>query len=131
MIDPPRPPSYFIFDSRCGLCVAFRDWLVETAQPGTLETVAFDDPRLNQILPGKIGDQLRESAHVLTPDGRLLSGHAAIRVVLTVRWWGRLIAPVLALPFLDPVLRFIYTWVSKNRYRLACSLRDRANKDRT
>ena len=115
---------YFIYDSRCGLCTAFRDWLMEHARPGTFESISFDDPRIPQILPGKSETEIRESAHVVTPDGRVLSGHSAILVTLSVRWWGRLVRPILSLPFLDPFLRFIYTQISKNRYRLSCRLRD-------
>lgn len=115
---------YFIYDGRCGLCVGFRDWLMDNARPGTFEAIAFDDPRIPNLLRGKSETEIRESAHVVTPDGRVLSGHSAILVTLSVRWWGRLIRPILSLPFLDPFLRFIYTWISKNRYRLSCRLRD-------
>lgn len=117
-------PHIFIYDGRCGLCVAFRDWLMENAKPGTFEPVAFDDPRVPQFLPEKSAGEIRETAHVITPAGRVLSGHAAILVALSVRWWGRLIRPILARPFLDPLLRFIYTWISQHRYRLSCRLRD-------
>ncbi len=115
---------YFIYDERCGLCVAFKEWLMDNAQAETFEAISFDDPRIPQILRGKAETEIRESAHVVTPNGRVLSGHSAILVTLSVRWWGRLIRPVLSLPFLDPFLRFIYTWISKNRYRLSCRLRD-------
>ncbi len=113
-------PHYFIYDGRCGLCVAFRDWLVESTKLGTFETVSFDDPRIENLLPGKTQEQIRESAHVVTPDGRVLSGHSAIRIALAATGPGQWIAPILGMNFLDPVFRFIYTWVSKHRYRLSC-----------
>ena len=119
-------PHFFIYDSRCGLCVAFKDWLMDNAKPGMFESISFDDPRIQGLLPGKSENQIRESAHVVSPDGRVLSGHAAILVALSASWWGRFLRPVLSLSFLDPLVRFTYTSISRNRYRLSCRLRDRA-----
>lgn len=113
-------PYYFIYDGRCGLCVAFRDWLVESTNPGVIETAPFDDPRIAELLPGKSQEQIRESAHVVTPAGDVLSGHAAIRIAVAQTAWGRWLSPILGARFLDPLMRFIYTWISKNRYRLSC-----------
>ena len=122
-----RGTHLFIYDAQCGLCAGFRDWLMEKAKPGTFESIPYDDPRISRILSEKTCREIRESAHVVTPDGRVLSGHSAILIALTVRWWGRLIRPILSAGFLDPLMRFIYTSISKNRYRLSCRLRDRAN----
>lgn len=99
---------------------------MDNATPGTFECIPFDDPRIRQLLPDKSETQIRESAHVVTPEGRVLSGHAAILVTISVRWWGRILRPILSLPFLDPLLRFTYTWISRNRHRLSCRTRDRA-----
>lgn len=118
------PPHYFIYDSRCGLCVGFRDWLMERARPGEFEPVAFGDPKIAALLPGRRAEEIRESAHVITPAGRVLSGHAAIRIAVRVSWWGRLIHPLLSLRFLDPLQRVTYTWIAKNRHRLSCRMRD-------
>ena len=119
-------PYFFIYDGRCGLCVAFKDWLMEKASPGLFESVAFDDGRMSGILAGKPAGEIRESAHVVTPAGQILSGHAAIVLALSVSWWGRILGPILSMPFLDQILRFTYTWISKNRYRLSCQMRARS-----
>ncbi|OGH61947.1 MAG: hypothetical protein A3G34_14420 [Candidatus Lindowbacteria bacterium RIFCSPLOWO2_12_FULL_62_27] len=113
-------PHRFIYDGHCGLCVAFKNWLMEYAPPAAFEALSFDDPRVHEILTGKSEAEICETAHVVTPEGRILSGHAAIRIALSVRWRSRMISNILALPFLDPVLRFIYTRISLHRYRLSC-----------
>ena len=107
--------------------MAFKDWLMEKSAPGLFEPVSFDDIRLPRILSGKKEGEIRESAHVVTPAGRILSGHAAIVLALSVSWWGRILRPILSMPFLDPFLRFTYTWISKNRYRLSCRMRDKSH----
>ncbi len=117
----------FIYDGQCGLCVAFRDWLMERARPGTFETIPFGDSRLSDLLPGKSAEQIEESAHVITPTGRLESGHAAIRVVITQIPYLRWLSPILSLPFLDPLFRFIYSQVSARRYRDMCRWRARTH----
>lgn len=115
-------PHFFIYDGRCGLCKAFRDWLMENCKPGTFEAIAFDDPRIVRILPDKTRAEIVESAHVVMPDGRVKSGSAAILVALSVRWWGRGLAAILSFRVFDPFLRSIYTWISQNRYRLSCKI---------
>lgn len=115
-------PNYFLYDGRCGLCRAFKDWLMDHARPGTFEAVDFDDPRVREILPQKSETELRETAHVVTPDGRVRSGHAAILVALSVSWWGRLLAAVLGWPVFDPILRWGYHKIAQYRYRLSCKI---------
>ena len=117
---------FFIYDARCGLCVAFKDWLMERATPGLFEPVSFDDSRIPGILAGKPEREIRESAHVVTPAGQIHSGHFAILAALSVSWWGRILGAILSMSFLDPFLRFTYTCISKHRYRLSCRMLDRS-----
>ncbi|MBI4180063.1 DUF393 domain-containing protein [bacterium] len=114
-------PHVFVYDGGCGLCRAFKDWLMETAAPGTFESLTFDDPRVPELLAGKSFGEIRESAHVITADGRVRSGHSAILLAISVRWWGRALAAVFGLPLFDPVMKWGYNWIAQNRYRLSCA----------
>lgn len=127
--DPSPNTHFFIYDSHCGLCTAFRDWLMENATPGTFDAIPFGDPRIRRLMPENSEDEIRESAHVVTPAGRILSGHSAILIALSAGRWSRLIRPLLQMSFLDPLMRFTYTWISKHRYDFLCKMRDRTHKD--
>lgn len=89
------------------------------APAGMFEPLDLDDPRAISALGEMDEATRRATSHVVTPDGSVLSGHQSIPILLSVTWWGRLIMPVITIPVLDPLLRLIYSAVSKNRHRLA------------
>lgn len=112
-------PNLFIYDSGCGFCSGFKDWLMGRAPAGMFDAVDLDDPRALAALGGMDDATRRATSHVVTPQGDVLSGHHSIQILISVTWWGRLLTPIITIPVLDPVLRLIYSTLSTYRHRLA------------
>jgi predicted DCC family thiol-disulfide oxidoreductase YuxK len=103
-------PATLLYDQDCGLCVASAAWLGRRVAPRQLRLIALSEaasePRLGEIVAGR---NLSASLHVVTPDGRVLTGARAVLAAarLVPRW------RTLAVPFdrrlghllLEPVYR--------------------------
>ena len=107
-----------IYDGLCGLCQSSvkllrrLDWLHRlTFRDAHSEAVREDYPDLSL-------DDLMGEIHVVTADGRVLTGYKGVREQIRhlplVAW----LYPLLFLPGIKRIGPRIYGWIARNRYRI-------------
>lgn len=111
--------NLLLYDGRCRLCQAASERLVARAAPGTIARKSFRDPGVLEAFPGIPPAACERAIHLITPDGRVLSGAEAVAAALRTR-------PLLALPALlyhVPGVRLacdlVYDRVARNRLQRA------------
>ncbi len=115
-----------LYDGDCGLCqrsvfsLRILDWL------NRLEPRDFRNPADRRAsVPELTLQELDKSMHIRMPDGRMEKGFRAFREIarhLPLTW---LIAPLLSLPFVEPVGEKVYAGIAARRAKCtheSCSL---------
>lgn len=105
-----------LYDEDCGLCVASAAWLGRRVAPRELRLLPLaagpSDPVVATAVTGR---DLAVALHVVTADGRVLAGAAAVlaagRLVPRWRFLARVLGHRLGRTLLEPV----YRWVAANR----------------
>lgn len=112
-----------IWDGHCKFCLSQVQRLSRW-DSGRLAYISLHDPRVKDLVPALTFEQLMEQLWVISPRGDneavLRGGGAdAIRYLSRKLPWLWPIMPVLHLPGLMPVWRWLYRQVAKRRYRIA------------
>lgn len=113
---PPR--LAVIYDGTCRFCIASSKRLEQLARPGALERVPSDDPALAQRFPGITREAADRAMQVITPDGRVYSGAAAVVAALNTRPAWRAVTWLYFVPGLKQLADALYRLVARYRYRL-------------
>lgn len=110
------PPYFLLYDGECRLCVGFANEVRRRDRRGRMELVPFEDPRIPSIVPGMSGETLRNSFHLVSPDGRVVSGANAMPDLLSLLpGWkpaGWLLRRLPGAPWLSERL---YAWIAAPR----------------
>ncbi|OGK76580.1 MAG: hypothetical protein A2X52_19475 [Candidatus Rokubacteria bacterium GWC2_70_16] len=108
-----------IYDGACGLCQRSVAWLRARAGRGQLEFLPCQAPERQARFPWIEERACLEAMQIVLPDGRVLSGAAAIPEILRrLRGWRRL-APVFRIPGVGVLAPSLYRWVARHRHRLS------------
>lgn len=109
-------PYHLLYDNHCSLCVRFKEAIRQYDRKGLIEPVGFDDPRITQIVPNMTRQELENSFHLVSPDGKLLSGHHALPALLKLLPGFGLLAWILkyCLPARWLSDR-VYLWLARHR----------------
>ncbi|MBI2528270.1 MAG: DUF393 domain-containing protein [Candidatus Rokubacteria bacterium] len=108
-----------IYDGACGLCRHSVDWLERRAVRGRFEFLPCQSPARRARFPRMEERACLEAMQLVLPDGRVLSGAAAIPEILCrLRGW-RWFAPVFRLPGVGLLAPPLYRWVARHRHRLS------------
>ena len=82
---------YLVHDGGCELCRRLGQWVQRSDRRGRLRAVTFDDPLAGQLLSSLPRDQWPYTFHVVQPDGRVISGDAALPILVgLMAGWGPL-----------------------------------------
>jgi len=124
---------YILYDSRCGLCSAVREWMLGQNSEVALDFVAAGSDRARRLFPDLAHDDAPEELVVITNEGEVYESDAAWIVCLwalrDLRTWSRRFArgP------LRPLARAAWHFLSQNRTQIGqlMSLQSDADLART
>lgn len=106
-----------LYDADCGFCRWSLAKLLARDAERRLRPLSLQDPEADRLLgPMEHGRKMR-SWHLVTPDGTLRSGGAAVIAVLRLLPGGRFVAAPLAA--FAPLTDLAYRLVAENRFRLS------------
>src|SRR5262245_19687426 len=113
----------FLFDPDCGICVAAAAWLQARVPADRLRlvplTAAAADPRVRHLVAGR---QLADTLHVVTPDGRVVTGARAVLAAGRLVPGWRVVARLWDNPIGAAVLEPVYREIARKRRRLGRAL---------
>lgn len=119
---PPMQPhpqvASVIFDARCRFCIAGSRRLAMLARRGAIELVPSDAPDRGRRFPQVSDQQVDEALQLVTSDGRVRSGAAAIAFALSTRPVWRLVTWLYEVPGLRWLTERAYAFVARRRYRI-------------
>ncbi len=117
-------PLLIFYDADCSLCQHAKARLERIDRSNQLRFVPLQDPVVAEKLPDVPAYQLRQTMHVLRPDGQYFAGAAAFREVGQVispaspAGLGlRLFAGLTRVPGVLDVAEWVYRKVAENRYK--------------
>jgi predicted DCC family thiol-disulfide oxidoreductase YuxK len=122
----PRPASHYgyqrtlIFDGDCAFCRRAVSFLAKWDKYGRLRFVPFQDAEGLARLPLIPRADLEKAMHLVTSDGSVYPGAAAVPVMLRVLRFGRLLSWVFRIPGVPRLAGGIYRIIARNRHRLGC-----------
>jgi predicted DCC family thiol-disulfide oxidoreductase YuxK len=105
-----------LYDSDCGFCRWSVDKILAWDRRARLRPVALQDPEANRLLGPMDADTKMASWHLVTADGRVLSGGAAASPLFRLLPGGRPLAALLSM--FPGVTDRAYRMVARNRDRL-------------
>ena len=111
-----------IYDGACPLCQGGMHWVERQALPGQFEFIPCQSAERRERFPWMPEERCLEAIQLISPDGEVLAGHAAIPEILRRlrgwRWLSRL--------FQTPGARWLapglYRWVARHRYAISCAV---------
>jgi predicted DCC family thiol-disulfide oxidoreductase YuxK len=116
--------AVLLYDRACGFCRWSTARILAWDRRGRVRAVALQDPEADRLLPGMDPSVRMASWHLVTPDGRVCSGAAAVAPLARLLPGG---PPIAYLAERFPVLTLVaYRWVSAHRGRLGRLLGERA-----
>jgi predicted DCC family thiol-disulfide oxidoreductase YuxK len=116
--------TVILYDSDCGFCRWSADRILAWDREKRLRPVALQDPEAAELLAKMDEDARMESWHLVTPDGRVHSGGAAVAPLAKLLPAG---APVAGLASAFPgFTQRLYGLVARHRGRLGRLLGEQA-----
>ena len=114
-------PAVLIYDGDCAGCRASALWLMRRALlVGMLDILPWRSGPRRERFPGVSERACMTAMQLVLPDGRVLSGAAAVPEILRRVRGFRWLASTVGLPPVGPLSRWIYGWVADRRMRLRC-----------
>jgi predicted DCC family thiol-disulfide oxidoreductase YuxK len=109
-----------VYDGECGVCSAFAGLMLLLVP--RLRILPFQDRTARSTLAGLHQEELERSAHLVLPDGRILSGADAFSALLDLLpLVGRLHRRLSALPVLRGLEGALYSVGVELRERTRCA----------
>lgn len=117
------PPAVLVYDADCPACRASALWLMKRAMLAGATDLALlpsGSPARRRRYPELPEVASKGSMQLILPDGRVLSGTAAVPEIAgrVPRW--RWMAALLALPGARAVAPRLYGWIADRRMGLRC-----------
>ena len=108
-----------IFDDTCPLCNKSVEWLVERFGKERFELIPCDSREREGRFPEMRQEECASAMQLVRPDGKVLSGDAAILEILRcdVTWWP--LTVLWKIPLVNVLLAGGYRWVARNRHRIS------------
>lgn len=117
-----RARAVLIYDGTCGLCRGGVSWLSRRAVSGHFEFLPCQAAERRARYPWMGEGTCLQAMQLILPDGRVLSGDAAIPEILRrLRGW-RWLAQAFRLPGMELLAPRLYAWVARHRYQISCML---------
>ena len=110
--------TQILYDGQCSLC---QRAIARLRRRDTRHRLTFMDLHsvdVSRIHPSLTTEACLRDMHLVTPQGRVLSGFDAFRHIAAQlpawRWW----APLLRVPPVPVIGRLIYRWIARRRHAL-------------
>jgi predicted DCC family thiol-disulfide oxidoreductase YuxK len=114
---PTNPTWVVLYDGACGFCKWTLAWLLRLDRDRRLRPLALQREEADPFLAGLEPEVRMASFHLVTPDGRRLSGGEALPALLRLLRGGRL--PAALLDRLPTLTDAGYRWIAANRPQLS------------
>lgn len=101
-----------IYDASCGFCRKWVGRLKRWDRREVIRLLPLDDPAAT-TLAGRSVEELQQAAHIVTPEGRVFAGAAAMREALRYVPFGWAPRAALSLPGALPVAERMYRWIAR------------------
>ena len=106
-----------LYDDDCGFCKRLRSKFLAWDRRGLLRPIALQDPEADRLL-GEMDDERKMASwHLVTPDGEVRSGGAAVAPLLRLLPGGA--APAWVVDRIPTLIDRAYRWVASNRTELS------------
>ena len=119
-------PLTVLYDLDCGFCRWTVALVLRLDRAGRLRPVGIQSPEGERLLGGMMREERLAAAHVVTPDGRVLSGGAAAPAIAGALPGGAPLAAALR-RLSGPVDR-AYRWVADHRTGLSRLVPERSKR---
>ncbi len=119
MPDLPLPLPTVLYDGHCVFCRRSVQRLQRWTPPGRFAWVSFREEGVLEGLPQVSAPECEKALQLVTVEGEVLAGMAAVVEVLKVRWWGSILRWIYLLPGIGIILDAVYTFIARNRFRIA------------
>lgn len=109
-----------LFDGDCGFC---RTWVRRVRRwdrRGAVDYLPSSARESRPGLPSLEDAALSRAMHLVLPDGRVFTGARALPALLPLLPGGRLLAPLLRIPGVQPLADRAYAWIAARRHRFGC-----------
>ena len=111
-------PLTLLYDGECRFCTAGSERLAGMAAPGVIRRVSSKDAGEMARLPARVREGIGGALQLVSADGEVASGAAAVNRVLATRRVWRLVTWVYWVPGIRQVCDWAYGLVARNRYRV-------------
>ncbi len=118
--EPHRPTVHrpvVLYDDDCGFCKRLLSKFLAWDRRGVLRPVALQDPEADRLLGEMATERKMASWHLVTPDGEVRSGGAAVAPLLRLLPGGG--APAWLVDRIPTLTDRSYRWVAENRTALS------------
>jgi predicted DCC family thiol-disulfide oxidoreductase YuxK len=109
-----------LYDGNCGFCRRWVRRLQRWDRGEAIEYVAAADRGAVVGLPPLSDAALDRAMHLVTRDGQVYTGARALPPLLPILPGGRLLAPLMRMPGVQPLADRLYAWVAARRHRFGC-----------
>ncbi len=117
-IATPERPLTLLYDGECRFCIAGSARLMRLAAPEVLRRVSNKDQQEMAKFPASVCEGISSALQLVSADGEIATGAAAVNRVLATRPVWRLITWVYWVPGIKQLTDWMYTLVARNRYRI-------------
>jgi lipase maturation factor 1 len=109
-----------LYDGNCGFCRRWVRRLQRWDRGEAIEYVAAADRGAVVGLPPLSDAALDRAMHLVTRDGQVYTGARALPPLFPILPGGRLLAPLMRVPGVQPLADRLYAWVAARRHRFGC-----------
>ena len=109
--------TVLIYDAECSLCCGYMNWIKSHAMStGTFEFIACQSEERKNRFPNIREDAYMDVLHLITPDGRVLTGDKSLPEILGNLRYFRWLAIFFRIPVISLLSYFVHRRIANNRY---------------
>ncbi len=113
-----------IYDGECSLCAAAAAWAKGRARSGALEVMPCRSQERKARFPHMAEEVCLKAMQLISPEGRVYSGHESFPHLLGLMPCWRYVAWTLRLPGMALLSSRLYAWVAGHRHALSIIIRE-------
>ena len=107
-----------VYDGACGFCAGNLKWLNRFDWFGAFSPVPYQDSNLKKLWPAADIQACEKALHLVLENGRVYEGADAFREIFARMPGTFLMGFLMRIPPLPGLFRWIYPYMSRNRYLL-------------
>lgn len=111
---------YLIYDGDCAFCLRWVSWFQARDRDRRLVFIPFQEPAELARLPAIPRSALERAMHLVSLQGDIYAGAAALPPILGLLPWGWTLSWLFKIPGVPWLADRMYRLVARNRHRLGC-----------